>query len=124
MFKFGKSFFAAKRLTCVGSTQKSPRVEFDGSDHYAKNWPRGALGARKYPSVLIIGDSRSPPGQRQFASQIPGAITVEAVDLRDLVTFAQRFDLNAQDALDQLAQFAESVMANIGAVDFVTGFAC
>ncbi len=96
-------------------------VELDGSDDHAKRLAAGRVrGPGKDPSVLIIGDSRSPPGQRQFASQIPGAITVEAVDLRDLVTFAQRFDLNAQDALDQLAQFAESVMANIGAVDFVT----
>jgi len=69
--------------------------------------------------VLIIGDSTSPPSQRRFASQIPGAVTVEAVDLRDLIAFAQRFDLNAKDALDQLVQFAESVMANVGASDFV-----
>ena len=47
-------------------------------------------------------------------------MTVEAVDLRDLVTFARRFDLNAPDALDQLARFAESVMANVGAADFVS----
>ena len=46
-------------------------------------------------------------------------MTVEAVDLRDLVSFARRFDLNAPDALDQLSQFAESVMANVGAADFV-----
>lgn len=43
--------------------------------------------------VLIIGDSRSPESQRQFASQTPGAITVEAVDLKDLVSFARNFNL-------------------------------
>jgi hypothetical protein len=71
------------------------------------------------PCVLIIGDSTNPASQRQFASQTPGAVTVEAVDLRDLVAFARRFDLDAPDALDQLARFAESVMANVGASDFV-----
>jgi DNA helicase-2/ATP-dependent DNA helicase PcrA len=43
-------------------------------------------------SVLIIGKSTSPPSQQEFASQIPGAVTVEAVDLRDLVQFARELD--------------------------------
>ena len=70
-------------------------------------------------SVLIIGDSKSPDSQRQFASQTPGAVTVEAVDLRDLVTFARRFDLAAPDTLRELAQFAQGVMTNVGADDLV-----
>src|SRR5439155_12975731 len=56
-----------------------------------------------------------PSSQREFASQTPGAVTVEAVDLRDLVTFAKRFKLGAPDALRQLVQFAQSVMTNVGA---------
>jgi DNA helicase-2/ATP-dependent DNA helicase PcrA len=71
-------------------------------------------------SVLIIGDSISPDSQRQFASQIPGAVTVEAVDLRDLVTFARNFDISASDALKQIAEFAQSVMTNVGAADLVS----
>lgn len=94
-------------------------IELDGSDDHAK---RLAAARARAPGrdacVLIIGDT-NPASQRQFASQTPGAVTVEAVDLRDLVAFARRFDLNAPDALDQLAQFAESVMANVGAADFV-----
>jgi hypothetical protein len=31
--------------------------------------------------------AKSPQGQRQFASQTPGATAVETVDLRDLVAF-------------------------------------
>jgi DNA helicase-2/ATP-dependent DNA helicase PcrA len=69
--------------------------------------------------VLIIGDSTNPDGQRQFASQTPGAITVEAVDLRDLVAFARVFDLSAPDALERIANFAQSVMRNVGAADLV-----
>jgi hypothetical protein len=95
-------------------------VELDGSDDHAKRLAAARVRAPgRDPCVLIIGDSINPASQRQFASQTPGAVTVEAVDLRDLVTFARCFDLNAQDALDQLAQFAESVMANVGATDFV-----
>jgi DNA helicase-2/ATP-dependent DNA helicase PcrA len=69
--------------------------------------------------VLIVGDSTNPESQRQFASQTPGAITVEAVDLKDLVAFGKEFDLGAPDALARLAQFAQGVMTNVGAADLV-----
>jgi AAA domain len=95
-------------------------VKLDGSNDHARRLAAGRVrGPGENPCVLIIGDSKNPPSQRQFASQIPGAITVEAVDLRDLVTFAQRFDIGGPNALAQLAQFAESVTVNFGAVDFV-----
>ena len=73
-------------------------VELDGTEDHQ----RRLRAARVRPPdgqgcVLIIGDSTSPNGQRQFASQTPGAITVEAVDLKDLVAFAKIFDLNAPD---------------------------
>jgi hypothetical protein len=95
-------------------------VELDGSDDHAKRLAAARTrGPGRDPCVLIIGDSTNPVSHRQFASQTPGAVTIEAVDLRDLVAFAQRFDLNAPEALDQLAQFAECVMTNVGALDFV-----
>jgi DNA helicase-2/ATP-dependent DNA helicase PcrA len=95
-------------------------VELDGTEDHQ----RRLAAARVRPPneggcVLIIGDSTNPESQRQFASQTPGAITVEAVDLKDLVTFARTFDLTAPDALEQLAQFAQRVMSNVGAADLV-----
>lgn len=69
--------------------------------------------------VLIIGESTSPDSQRRFASQTPGAVTVEAVDLKDLVSFARRFDPVTPDALRLLAEFAQSVMRNVGAADLI-----
>ena len=95
-------------------------VELDGSEDHQ----RRLRAARVHPpggqgSVLIIGDSTKPSGHRQFASQTPGAITVEAVDLRDLVAFAQEFDLAAPEALELLANFAQSVMRNVGAADLM-----
>lgn len=50
-------------------------------------------------TILIIGDSKNPQGQRQFASQTPGATAVESVDLRDLVSFARSLDLKSKKAL-------------------------
>jgi hypothetical protein len=70
-------------------------------------------------SVLIIGESTSPPSQQRFASQTPGAVTVEAVDLRDLVTFARTLDLSTPQALQVVAEFAENTMTNVGAADLV-----
>ena len=69
--------------------------------------------------VLIIGDSKNPDSRYKLASQTPGAITVEAVDLKDLVLFAKTFNLTAPDALKCLAQFAQCVMTNAGAARLV-----
>lgn len=93
-------------------------VELDGSNDHerrltaARVQPPGSDGR-----VLIIGDSTNPRSQRQFASQTPGAVTVEAVDMRDLISFAREFTVTAPDALERLAQFAQSVMTNVGASD-------
>jgi DNA helicase-2/ATP-dependent DNA helicase PcrA len=95
-------------------------VELDGTQDHQKR----LSAARVQPpdgsgGVLIIGDSTSPDSQRQFASQTPGAIAVEAVELKDLVSFARNFDLLAQNSLESLAQFAQSVMTNVGAADLI-----
>jgi hypothetical protein len=95
-------------------------VELDGTEDHQ----RRLRAARVRPPgddgrVLIIGDSTSPNSQRQFASQTPGAVTVEAVDLRDLVAFAKTFALDSRDALERLVNFAESVMRNVGASDLI-----
>jgi hypothetical protein len=95
-------------------------VHLDGTEDHQ----RSLVAARtRTPNdegcVLIIGDSTNPEGQRQFASQTPGAVTVEAVDLKDLVLFARDFDLTAADALERLAYFGQSVMTNAGAADLI-----
>ncbi len=95
-------------------------VELDGTEDHQ----RRLQACRVRPldgqgCVLIMGDSTNPDGQRQFASQTPGAIIVEAVDLRDLVVFARAFELNAPNALERLANFAQSVMRNVGAADLL-----
>ena len=95
-------------------------VELDGTEDRRRQLTAARVNAPgRNGSVLIIGDSKSPDSQRQFAGQTPGAVTVEAVDLRDLVTFARRFDVAAPDTLQQLAQFAQSVMTNVSAGDLV-----
>lgn len=95
-------------------------VHLDGTDDHARQLRAAQTNApSKNGKVLIIGDSRRPPRQQRFASQIPGAVTVEAVDLRDLVQFADALDFRGPDALRKVAEFAGSVMTGVGASDLV-----
>jgi hypothetical protein len=68
--------------------------------------------------VLIIGDSTSPAGQQNIASQTPGAVTIEAVDLRDFSAFGRTFDVAAAGALASLLAFAQNTMTNLGITEF------
>lgn len=70
-------------------------------------------------TVLVIGDSTSPRGQQQIASQTPGAATVEAADLRDLTAFGTSFNPGIADSLTVLVNFASELMANLGAADLL-----
>lgn len=49
-----------------------------------------------------------------------GATTVEPVDLPDLISFAQNFDLAGPWALNQIANFAGIVMTGVGINPFLT----
>ena len=95
-------------------------VGLDGTNDHdlrlraARVRPPGGAGR-----VLIIVDSKNRDRQRQFASQTPGAVTVEAVDLRDLVAFATRFTLDTPDALARLVRFAGTVMTNAGGAELL-----
>lgn len=70
--------------------------------------------------VLIIGDSINVNGRHQLTMQTPGATSVEAVDLKDLVNFARQFDLASPNALRQIADFATSLMTGVGAANLLT----
>ena len=64
-------------------------------------------------------DNANPGSHGTFASQTRGAVTVEAVDLRDLLNFARSFDLGADDALRRLVEFAKSVMTKVEAPEYL-----
>ena len=96
-------------------------VQLDGT---AEDHRRRLLAARVRPKsadghVLIIGDSTKPDSHRQFASQTPGAVTIEAVDLKDLVLFGRGLNIAAPEALEQIANFAQNVMTNVGSSDLL-----
>lgn len=69
--------------------------------------------------VLVIGDSINVNGRHQLTLQTPGATSVEAVDLRDLLNFARRFDLASPNALRLLTEFAASLMTEVGTTNLL-----
>lgn len=69
-------------------------VELDGTEDHQRRLRAACAAPRRSGLRPDHWDSRNPDGQRPFASQTPGAITVEAVDLQDLVAFARAFDLS------------------------------
>ncbi len=95
-------------------------VELDGTEDYERCLKAAQVSEPGFAgTVLILVDSRNPPKQRQVAGQTPGAVVVEAVDLRDLVAFGSAFDLASPNALELLLRFAQSVMTNVGATDLL-----
>ena len=75
--------------------------------------------AGKSCSTLIIGNGKYPEAQRKFASRIPGAVTVENVNLDDLIDFAKRFDFSSPNALTLVLEFSKKVMRNINIQHFL-----
>lgn len=98
-------------------------IQLDGRRDDALRLAAAAVDAPGDTKVLIIGDSTDPRGQRRFARQVDGAVTVEAVDLRDLTDFGAALNLGAPDALSVVAGFAENLMSNFSADDLLRSIA-
>lgn len=101
-------------------------ISLDGSaaDHQKRLAAGRADAPGKLGSVLILGDSRRPGDQQRFASQTPGAVTIEAVDLRDLVTFANALDLKGANATETILEFAKRLMTEVNAPDLLRRLDC
>jgi hypothetical protein len=95
-------------------------IHLDGTEDRVRQIRAASIRAVESDgSVLVIGDGQRPASQQEFASQIPGAVTVEAVDLRDMVGFARDLDFSRPDALARVISFAGAVMTNVGAPDLM-----
>ena len=95
-------------------------VELNGrNDHVVRLATINEMRRPKGYKVLVIADSRNKIGQQKFASQIPGASTVEAVDLKDLTDFASVFDPTDPKAWRSLIEFSQKVMTGINFDDLL-----
>lgn len=81
---------------------------------------RTQLPGRK-ATALILADSTKPVQQRQFASQLSGAATVESVDLKDFIAFADGLDADADGlaVLTRVVQFAADIMTTVRPAEFM-----
>lgn len=91
-------------------------VQLTGTNDLAARVAAASIPATADEKVLIIGFSRWPAQQRGIASRVPGAIVVEAVDLKDLVAFGRSFEPTSVTALEEMASFADELMSGAGAV--------
>jgi DNA helicase-2/ATP-dependent DNA helicase PcrA len=91
-------------------------VQLTGTNDRAARVAAASIPAMADEKVLIIGFATSPAQQRGIASRVPGAIVVEAVDLKDLVAFGRSFEPTSINALEEIAAFAEELMSGAGAV--------
>ncbi len=89
-------------------------VELDGIDDDARQ--RQACNVKSpIPGggVLIMAAGINRALQRRIAKQTPGAVTVEAVDLTDVITFAGSIELDKPGDLETVLEFASDVMTNV-----------
>lgn len=104
----------------IDLTSGPPEVQFVplSGDPNAVHLQRMTAARTKPPNkggaVLIIGDSKNPKSQRQVASSVFGASTIEALDFGDLTDFARHFDSKSADSTKQLVEFAGETMTNLG----------
>ncbi len=111
---------AGKSIDLSSAPKNVVHVVLDGVDDH-KLRLRACL--TKAPTadgcVLIVADSMKPTEQRRYASQTPGAVAAESVDMRDLVEFAESFDLADPKVLERVVRFAAVVMTNVGPDDLL-----
>jgi DNA helicase-2/ATP-dependent DNA helicase PcrA len=115
---------ALLRANQIIDLTKAPRnvtwYELDGSDDHGRRLKACLTKPpTKDGSVLIIADSTKPIVQKQFASQTPGAVAVENVDLTDLVAFTRDLNLSSPTLLSHVVEFAAKVMTGVGAADLL-----
>tara|TARA_R110002124_G_scaffold286483_1_gene467556 strand:- start:103 stop:1506 length:1404 start_codon:yes stop_codon:yes gene_type:complete len=67
--------------------------------------------ASRNGGTLIM--TKWPKDQNRYARIIPGATKVETADLTDLLAFAETFEIKGKGALDQLVDFASSVITGV-----------
>lgn len=69
----------------------------------------------KRGSVMVICSGMNKQRQRKVARHTPGATVIENVDLTDFIDFAECFSFDDPGAIDELIDFAASVMTGIEA---------
>ncbi|MBY5532848.1 UvrD-helicase domain-containing protein [Rhizobium leguminosarum] len=118
---FGRWLLAARQALMAGDQidlRDAPLevewVHLDGADDDAKQ-RQACLAKSPQPrgDVLIMAAGVQRDRQREIARQTPGAVTVENVDLTDVIDFAGGIDLDQPGDLKTALEFASAVTTNV-----------
>lgn len=113
---------AGESISLIGAPAAVHWVQLNPGNFQEAERQRVAAAGTAVPrdqTVLIIGKATSPQTRHLLTSQTPGATVVEAVDLMDLVNFAQGFIPAAADSLTRLGAFATSIMTGVGQAQLI-----
>ena len=89
-------------------------IPLDGTDDDAKQ--RAACmtrSPRQGGEVLIMTGGVEKAAQRRFARLTPGAVTVEAVDISELTSFARAIEIGTAGNLTSALEFASEVITGV-----------
>lgn len=115
-----RKLLAGEKIDLRAAPQEVSYIHLDGTEDMQRQLAAASANSPvNGGGVLIVGDSRRPKSQRDFAARVPGAIAVENVDLTDFVEFARGFDIGAEDSFAKLAEFAGTIMTNVGAPNLI-----
>jgi UvrD/REP helicase N-terminal domain len=120
LLKIRKQLLAGNVIDLSAGPVNVTLVLLDGEDDYeARLRACRSRAPTEDGCVLIMADATKPKEQRRFASQTPGAVVAENVDMRDLIDFAKTLDLHHTDVLGIVVNFAARVMINVGRDDLL-----
>lgn len=86
------------------------RLNGDESDGTLRDAAAATAVTNDADRILIIDRSVDRESQRLLAKRTPGAVTVEAVDLTDLINFARGWSIDMEKPLGKLITFGKSVL--------------
>lgn len=118
---FGEWLLEARRALMAGDQvdlrDAPPEVdwiELDGTEDEARQ-RRACLvrSPRAGGEVLIMAAGVQTELQRRIARQTPGVVTVENVDLTDVINFARKIELDQPGDLKTALEFASEVTTNV-----------
>lgn len=115
-----KILMAGDQIDLRGAPPEVEWVHLDGVDDDEKQ-RKACLAKSPQPrgDVLIMAAGVQRDRQREIARQTPGAVTVENVDLTDLIDFAGSIDLDQPGHLKTVLDFASAVTTNVEGTELI-----
>lgn len=110
-----QSLAEGRPLDIANSPESVRWVKLEGDHDDYKRLVSAARCKHKTPdeTSLVIGDSRSASSRYRIAKNVPGIVTVEPVDLKDLTLFASLLELGDGHSLEETLDFASGVLTNV-----------